>query len=127
MEYFGNVAIDEKSGSHNDVTEENCANQVKSEVDHVVVAVEERVQDGILSAIDKVMTPKIEMAVRSTTRLSGHGLSSLNQNHDLMDFSENMEKTPLMTAFSSTDLFINQGRKHETHNLENQENDEFWH
>ena len=64
------------------------------------MAVENSMQDLILTAMDKMVIQRVEMAVRSITVSSGHGPNSVFQNLDLKDFTGNTEKTPLMSASS---------------------------
>ena len=56
--------------------------------------------DASLTAMDNVVTPRDEMAVRLVTRSSGQGPSSVFQNPDRMDFTGNTENTPLMSTSS---------------------------
>ena len=77
------------------------------------MTVENRVHDAILTAMDKVVIPRVDMAVRSITESSVGGLSSLVQNKsrpDRRDFSGNAENTPLMSSSSRLDLNIDQDR-----------------
>ena len=98
---FGNVAIDKNSGSRSQVIEKNCADhQHRSEDDNVVAAVKTWVHDAILAATDNVVITEIEMALKSTARLYGHGPNSVVQNPDRRDFSGNMEFTPFKTVSS---------------------------
>ena len=50
--------------------------------DNAVLTVENRMNDGILTAMDNVVNPRVEMAVRSITVSSGQGTSSMIQNPD---------------------------------------------
>ena len=80
------------------------ADRVKEEVDNAVAAVEVRVQDKILTAMDSVAVTKVEMAVMSITGSSGNGLNRVVENLDQRVFSAKAEDTPLMTASSRTGL-----------------------
>ena len=69
--------------------------------------------------MDSVVIPRVEMAVRSITRLSGQVQNSAVEQPDQRDVWGSMENTPLMTAFSSTDSNINHHRSDEALNSEN--------
>ena len=69
-------------------------------VDKVVMTAKNRMQDAILTSMDTVVMLRVEMAVRSITRSSGHGPSTVVQNPDRRDFTENNKKTPLISASS---------------------------
>ena len=88
-------------------------------VDRLVAAVEIEIQNVILPAMDSVVIPRSEMAVRSITGSSGCGLNNTVQNLGLKDLSGNKENTSLMTTCSRTHLNINQDRNYETHICEN--------
>ena len=62
------------------------------------MAIKNRVHDAILTAVDNVVIPRVEMAVRSFTKSSRQGPNRLVQNPDFKDFSGNTENTPLMSA-----------------------------
>ena len=64
---FGRPTVDENSAHQDQVIEKNFAVKIREEVDNAVMVVENRVHDAILSAMDNVLIPKIEMAVRSIT------------------------------------------------------------
>ena len=101
------------------------ANKVRSEVDNAVKAVENRIYDAILTAMDNVKTATVEMAVRSITELSGRGPNSVVQNPDQSDFSGNMEIILLVAASSRAYLNINRNKHDETRNFENFEDGDF--
>ena len=94
-------------------------------MDSVVAAVENRVHDAILTAIDSVVIPRVEMAVGSITRYSGHVPSSVHGYPVQRNFSWNMEDTPLLMAFSRADLNINCSGNDETRNNETIEDGNF--
>ena len=91
-------------------------------VDNVVLTVKNGLHDAILTAMDKVVIPRVEMVVRSITGSSGHGPNSVVQNPDRGDFTGNSENTPLMSASSRVDLNIDQDRINETRDFGNFEN-----
>ena len=77
--------------------------------------------DAILTAMDKVVIPRVAMAVRSITGSSGHGPCSEVQNPDRRDFLGNAGNTPLMSASCNT----SQDKNDETRNEENFEDGDF--
>ena len=50
------------------------------------MTVESRMHDAILTAIDSVVIPTVDMAVKSITGSTGHGTNSEVQNPDRRDF-----------------------------------------
>ena len=53
-------------------TLERCFNErIDREMSNIVDTVEDRIQNGILTAIENIVTPKIELAIRSTNASSG--------------------------------------------------------
>ena len=81
--------------------------------------------DAILTAMDNVVIPQVEMAVRSITVSSGRGPSNVVQSIDRMDFTGNTENTALMSATSWIDLNVDQDGNDETRNVENFEDGDF--
>ena len=81
--------------------------------------------DAILTAIDNVRIPRVEMAVRSITESSGRGPSSMVQIPDQRDFTGNAASTPPMSASSFVDLNNDQDRNDQTRNVENLEDGNF--
>ena len=75
--------------------------------------------------MEKVVIPRVEMAVRSITVSSGRGPSNVVQNPDRRDFTGHTENTPLMWASSRIDLNVDQDGNDETRNVENFENGDF--
>ena len=113
------ATLSENNASHTQVTERKITDRVRKEVDGVFAAVENRVPDAILTAMDSVYIPRIEVAVRSITGLLGHGPDVVVQNSEQRDFSWNMEGTPLTTAFYRTDSNVTHNRYDETRISEN--------
>ena len=70
---FGSSIIGANSASYCQVIDRSVANKNKRKVDSVVAAVENRFHDAILTAIDSVVQPRVEMTARSTTGSSGQG------------------------------------------------------
>ena len=84
--------------------------------------------DAILKAVDNVLIPRVEMAVRSITESSGGGPSSVGENLDRKDLTGKTENIPpLMSASSRIDLNVDQDRNDETRNDENLEDGNFRH
>ena len=89
------------------------------------MTVENRMHDAILTTMDKVVIPRVEMAVRSITGSSGHGLNGIVQNPDWGEFTGSTENTPLMSASSRLDVNIHQNRIDETRDIEYFEDGDF--
>ena len=74
------------------------------------MAIESRLHDAILTTMDNVIVPRVEMVVRSITLSSGGDLAVSFKNPDLTDFSRNTEITSPMSASSRVDLNNDQNR-----------------
>ena len=60
-------------------TLERCFNErIDREMSNIVDRVEDRVQDAILTAIDNIVTPEIELAIRSINASSGRDATSVS-------------------------------------------------
>ena len=105
--------------SQNQVNENDIDDKIRRAGDGVVLTVENRMHDAILTAMDKVLMPRVATAVRSSSGSIGHGPTSGVQNPDRRDFTGNTENTPLMSAFSRLDLNIDQDRIGQTRDTEN--------
>ena len=62
---FGRSTVGENCLNQDQVIEKNIADKIKKEVDNAFMAVENRLGDAILIAVDNVVIPGIEMVVRS--------------------------------------------------------------
>ena len=102
------------SSSHNQAIENNIVDKIRRAVD-----------DAILTAMDKMIIPRIETAVRSITGSTGHGTISDIQNPDRRVFLGNAGNIPLMSASSRLDLNTNQNRNDEIRNEEDFEDGDF--
>ena len=51
--------------------EENIVSKVRSEVDSVMTTVKTRVQDAVLTVIENLVIPRVELAMKSVTGSSG--------------------------------------------------------
>ena len=100
----------------NQVIENRNDDQFTRVVGSAVMNVENRMHDAILTAIDNVVIPRVELAVKSITGSAGHGTSSEVQNLDLRDFLGNIRNTPVMSASSRLDLDNELNRNEETRN-----------
>ena len=80
---------------------------------------------AILTAMDKVVIPRVELAVRSITESSGRRPSNVVQNPDRRDFTGNSENTPLMSASSRMDLNVDQDKNDETRIVESFKDGDF--
>ena len=59
-------------------TLERCFNEnIDREMSNIVDTVEDRIQNAILTAIDNLVTPKIELAIRSINATSGRDATSV--------------------------------------------------
>ena len=64
-------------------TLERCFNEtIDREMSIIVDTVEDRIQNAILTAIDNIVAPKIELAIRSINESSGRDVTSLTANSE---------------------------------------------
>ena len=64
-------------------TLESCFNErIDRERNNIVDTVEHRIQNAILTAIDNIVMPKIELAVRSVNASSGRDMTSIVANSE---------------------------------------------
>ena len=64
-------------------TLENCFNErIDREMSNIVDTVEERIQNAILTAIENIVAPKIELAIRSINASSGRDVISVTANSE---------------------------------------------
>ena len=64
-------------------TMERCFNErIDREMSNIVDTVEDRIQNAILTAIDNIVTPKIELAIRSINASSGRDATSVSANSE---------------------------------------------
>ena len=60
-------------------TLEGCFNEgIDREMSNIVVTVEDRIQNAILTAVDNIVTPKIELTIRSINASSGRDATSVS-------------------------------------------------
>ena len=99
--------------------ENNIDDKIRRAVHNAVLTVEKCMHDPILTAMDKEVIPRVEMAVWSITGSSRHEPKSEVLYPDWRDFSRNAGNTPLMSASSPLDLNTNQKENDESRNEEN--------
>ena len=64
-------------------TLERCFNEkIDREMSNIVDTVEDRIQNAILTAIDNIVAPKIELAIRSINASSGRDVTSVSANSE---------------------------------------------
>ena len=64
-------------------TLERCFNErIDREMNNIVDAVEDRIRNAILTAIDNIVAPKIELAIRSINACSGRDATSVTSNSE---------------------------------------------
>ena len=77
-----NSAINENA--MNVKTLERCFNErIDWELSNIVDTVEDRIQNAILTAIENIVAPKIELAIKSINASSGRSATSVNANTEL--------------------------------------------
>ena len=75
-------------------TLERCFNErIDKEMENIVETVEDRIQSAIMTAIDNIVGPKIELAIRSINACSGRDVASMSAN------SECREHTGIHASF----------------------------
>ena len=68
-------------------TLERCFNEkIDWEMSNIVDTVEDWIQNAILAAIDNIVTPKIEVAIRSINASSGRDATSVSANSERRDY-----------------------------------------
>ena len=89
-----NTAVNESAV--NVKTLERCFNErIDREMSNVVDTVEDRIQNAILTAIDNIVAPKIELAIRSINASSGRDVTSVTAN------SERGERVGINASFEN--------------------------
>ena len=77
-------------------TVESCFNErIDREMNNIVDTVEDSIQNATLTAIDNIVTPKIELAFRSINASSGRDATSVSTN------SERREHVGINTSFEN--------------------------
>ena len=92
-----NVSSIIKENVLNVKTLERCFNErIDREMENFVETVEDRIQSVILTAIDNIVGPKIELAIRSINASSGRDVASMSAS------SERREHTEINTSFENS-------------------------
>ena len=77
-------------------TLERCFNEsVDREMSNIVDTVEDSIQNAILTAIENIVAPKIDLAIRSISASSGRDVTSVSAN------SERREQVGISTSFEN--------------------------
>ena len=77
-------------------TWERCFNErIDREMNNIVDTVEDRIQNAFLTAIDNIVTPKMELAIRSINASSGRDVTSVSAN------SERRERVGINASFEN--------------------------
>ena len=77
-------------------TLERCLNErIDREMSNIVDTVEDKIQNVFLTAIDNIVAPKIELAIRSKNASSGRDVTSVTAN------SERGEHVGIITSFEN--------------------------
>ena len=78
-----NVSPTVNENALNVKTLERCFNErIDREMNNIVDTVEDRIQNAILTAIDNIVAPKIELAIRSINASSGRDVASVSGNSE---------------------------------------------
>ena len=78
-----NVSSIVNENESNVKTLERCFNErIDREMSNIVDTVEDRIQNAILTALDNIVAPKIELAIRSINASSGRDVTSVSANSD---------------------------------------------
>ena len=70
---------------------ENIVSKARSEVDGVMTTVEFRIQDAVLTAIDNLVIPRVELAMKSTNASPRRSVDCNVLGSDQRDSSGNVE------------------------------------
>ena len=93
--------------------------KIRKAVDDAVMTVGNCLGDALLTAMDNVIIPRVEIVLRSITGCSsGHGPESAVQKLDGRDFIRNTENIPLISAFNHLDLHIQEDRNAQIRDIE---------
>ena len=111
--------------SQNHIIENSIDDEIRRAVDDAVLTVENCMHAAILTAVDKMVIPRVETAVRLTTGSTGRGLIRDVQNPDRRYFWANVGIPSLRSASSQLDVNTNQNRNDETRNEEDFEDGDF--
>ena len=82
----GNFAQINNSQADVHTLEENIVGKMRSEVDNVMTSVETRVQDAVLTAIENLVIPRMELAMKSANVRSERCVDGNALEHNQRDF-----------------------------------------
>ena len=111
--------------THNLVIGNSSGDKIRKTVDNFPLTVKNCIYNAILTTMDIVVIPRVEIAVRSITGSSGQGPSNVVQNLDRRDPTGNTVNTGLKPAPSRLGLVGDQHRDDGTHNVENFQDGDF--
>ena len=111
---FERIIDVENSACQNQVIEDKIDGKSEKTFDNAVMTVKNCKHGAILTALDNVLIPRVEMAVRSITGSSSQGPRSVVQKPARRYFTGNTENALLMSASSQLDKNDDQGRFDET-------------
>ena len=83
------------NASQNQVIGNKTDNRIRDAVNSTVIAVGKRVHDVIFTAMNDVVIPRVEIALKSITGSSGNGPNSIVWNPNRREFTGITENTPL--------------------------------
>ena len=85
-----NVSSNVSGNAMNVKTLERCFNErIYREMSNIVDTVEDRIQNAILTAIDNIVAPKIELAIRSINASSGRDVTCVSANSERREHTGN--------------------------------------
>ena len=97
-----NVSPGVNENALNVKTLERCFNErIDREMNNIVDTVEDRIQNAILTTIDNIVAPKIELAIRSLNASSGRDVTSMSAN------SERRDRTGINGSFENASENVN--------------------
>ena len=104
------------SSSHNQVKENYIDDNIRRAINKVILTVEKCVHHANLTAMDNVLIPRAERAVRSITGSSCCGPNSEVQNRDQEDVLGKIGNTSVKLVSSRLDLKTNPDRNEKNRN-----------
>ena len=96
---FGRITVNENSACQNQIIENDRDEKKIKAAYSVVMTVKNWMHDAILTSMNNVLTPRIQIAVRLITESSGYWPNSVMHNTGQEDFTVITENTPLMSAY----------------------------
>ena len=113
------------SASQNQVVRDLIDDKIRKVTDNALLTLKNCMQDAILTAMDRMVMPRVEMNVGSITGLSRRRLNSVVRKPYLRDFTGNAENTPLKSTSTRLDQNIDQERIDDTRDVESFEVGDF--